>query len=102
MFEKDTPYHTSRHRQRLQNIIVDGLTIVEQEDDPKDTNYIIVYDKVENMIIKNVTVVKNQKENGNLLYFEGQGMVQNLVLEGIHTKGLKNIISDETKVKNRF
>ena len=102
MFEKDTPYHTCRHRQRLQNIIVDGLTIVEQEDDPKDTNYISVYDKVENMIIKNVTVIKNQKENGNLLYFEDQGMVQNLVLEGIHTKGLKNIINDETKVKNRF
>lgn len=102
MFEEDTPYHTCRHKQKLQNIIVDGLTIVEQEDDPKDTNYISVYDKVENMIIKNVAVIKNQEENGNLLYFEDQGRVENLVLEGIHTKGLKNIISDETKVKNRF
>ncbi|MBQ8551381.1 MAG: hypothetical protein IJ428_01050 [Clostridia bacterium] len=101
-FEEDTPYHTCRHKQRLQNIIIDGLTIVEHEDDPKDTNYISIYDKVENMIIKNVTVIKNQEENGNLLYFEDCGAVENLVMEGIHTKGLKNLISDETKVKNRF
>lgn len=102
MFAEDTPYQYYRHKQRLQNIIVDGLTIVEHEDEPKDTNYISVYDKVENMIIKNVTVIKNQEENGNLLYFEDHGEVENLVMEGIHTKGLKNIISDETKVKNRF
>lgn len=78
------------------HLIMDGAALVES---------LFIYSNttnVENTIIKNVTVIKNQKENGNLLYFEDQGMVQNLVLEGIHTKGLKNIISDETKVKNRF
>lgn len=88
--------------QKLQNIIIDDLTITEQEGEPEDTNYITVYDNVENMILKNVIVIKNQKENGTLLHFEKKGMVENLVSENIHTKGLKQITNDESKIKNKL
>ena len=89
-------------QQRLQNIIIDGLTITENEGEPEDTNYISIYDKVENLILKNVIVIKNQKENGTLVHMAKKGVVENLVMESIHTKGLKTLIDDETKIKNRF
>lgn len=100
--DKDTIYNKCRHGQKIQTIIVDGLTITETEDEPKETNYINIYDKVENLIVKNVTVIKNQEENGNLIYFEDEGKIENLVMEGIHTKNLKALISDETKIENMF
>ena len=89
-------------QQRLQNIIIDGLTITENEGEPEDTNYISIYDKVESLILKNVIVIKNQKENGTLVHMAKKGVVENLVMESIHTKGLKTLIDDETKIKNRF
>ncbi len=88
--------------QKLQTIIIDGLTINEEEGEPEDTNYISIYDTIETLILKNVVVVKNQKENGTLVHFAKKGEVQNLVLESIHTRGLKTVIDDESKIKNRF
>lgn len=93
--ELDTP-------QKLQTIIIDGLTITEEAGEPEDTNYISVYDKVENLILKNVVVIKNQTENGTLLHFAKKGEIRNYVQEGIHTKGLKTLIDDESKIQNRF
>ena len=88
--------------QRMQTIIIDGLTITETPDEPLDTNYINVYDKVENLVVKNVVAVKEQPDNGTLIHFEKDGCVDNLILESIHTKGLKTIVDDESKVKSTF
>lgn len=88
--------------QRMQTIIIDGLTITEKSDEPLDTSYINVYDKVENLVVKNVIAVKEQPENGTLIHFEKDGCVDNLILESIHTKGLKTIVDDESKVKSTF
>jgi len=89
--------------QKLRNVIIDGLTITEKADDPKDTKYIRIYDKVENLIMRNVVVIKDQaEENGELLHFGNQGSIENFVCENIHTKGLKTFANDETKIKNRF
>ncbi len=88
--------------ERIQNIEIDGLYITEHEGEPEDTSYINVYDKVENMTVKNVTVVKNQKENGTLINIEKYGEIDNLIMESVHTKGLKTVINDESKIKNRL
>lgn len=88
--------------QKIQNIIIDGLEITEWDGEPEDTNYITVHDKIDNMVLKNVIVIKNQKENGELLHFYPKGEIKNFVSENIHTKGLKTLISDESKIKNRF
>ena len=47
-------------------------------------------------------MIKNQKENGTLVHMGKKGKIENLVMESIHTKGLKTLIDDEKKVKNRF
>lgn len=86
--------------QEIQNIIIDGLTITEQDGEPEDTNYIKVYDKIENLILKNVIVIKNQKENGTLLSFGKKGRIENLITSEIHTKGLKTLISEPDKIAN--
>jgi len=88
--------------QHMENIIIDGLTITESTDDPVDTEYIKVFDKVENLVLKNVIAVKKQEDNGSLLSFGKKGCVENLICEGIHTKGLKTLISDETKIGSKF
>ena len=88
--------------QKLQNIIIDGLEITEQDGEPEDTNYITVHDKIDNMVLKNVIVIKNQKENGELLHFYPKGEIESFASENIHTKGLKAITNDERKIKGRF
>jgi ribosomal protein L24 len=88
--------------QKIQTIIIDGLTVVEQEGEPEGTNYISIYDKIETLILKNVVIIKNQKENGTLIHFDKKGEVENYVAESIHVKGLKQLIDDESKIKNKL
>lgn len=89
-------------QQRLENIIIEDITIIEQEDEPKDTKYISIYDKIDNLFLKNIFVVKNQEENGTLVHFAKKGSVKNMLTESIHAIGLKTVIDDESKIENRF
>ncbi len=47
----------------IENIIIDGLIVTENENDPTGTDYITIYDKVENLVLKNVYVLKKQNPN---------------------------------------
>lgn len=87
-------------QQNMQNIIIEDLTITEQERDPENTDYIAIYDRITNLILKNVTIIKNQEENGTLIRFGKKGQVENFIGEGIHTIGLKTLINDKKKIKN--
>lgn len=88
-------------RQRLQNVVIDGLMITEKEGEPEDTDYITIYDKVDNLILKNVIMIKEQKENGTLLYIGKKGAIENLVISELYTKGLKQITNDGSKIRNK-
>lgn len=88
--------------QKIQTIIIDGLTITEQAGEPEGTEYIGIYDKVDNLILKNVIVIKDQEENGTLVHFAKKGRIENLVTENIHTKGLKCLFDDESKIDSHF
>jgi len=81
--------------QKIQNIIIDGLTVTEQPGEPENTDYIVVHDKIETMVLKNVLVLKNQEENGTLLKLAPKGEIGTLIAESIHTKGLKTVIANE-------
>lgn len=108
LFEFGLPFYTTHPdnyddmelpcEQKMETVIIEGLTITENEDEPHDTNYICVYDMIDNFILKNVTVIKNQKENGTLIHFGKKGRIKNFVRDGIYTKGLKTLIDDETKL----
>lgn len=88
-------------RQSLKGITLQDIRIFEDENAPKDTDYIVAYFKVDSLILKDVTILKEQSEpNGCLIKFEEEGAIDTLVAQHIFTKGLKNIFSDDTKIKN--
>ncbi len=85
--------------QRMENIIIDGLSIIEKEGDPEDKQYIRVYEKIDRMVLKDVFVVKTQeRENGTLLSFGEKGSIGKLLPSHIYTEGLKTLIEDEKKI----
>jgi len=87
------------HRQRIQTIIIDGLTVTESEEDACDRDYMMIYDRIDTLVLKNILVLKNQKEeNGTLIRFLEDGEVGTLLSESVYTKGLKTVISDPSKV----
>ena len=86
-------------KQKIPHIAIEDLTIIEQENDPDDTEYIGVYAEIDNLVLRNITVLKNQpEENGCLLNFGEHGRVNTLITNQIHTKGLKAVISEPEKI----
>lgn len=85
--------------QKLGTFVVQDMLVTETADDPVDTSYITVHEKVENLILKNITVLKDQSDNGTLVEFINRGEVKNLIATDIYTSGLKTVYSDESKIK---
>lgn len=89
--------------QKIQYVAIEDLTIIEQENDPKDTSYIGVYSEIDNLVLRNITVLKSQEEaNGTLLNFGVAGKVKTLISENIHTKGLKTIIDKPENIEEQL
>ncbi len=110
LFEFGLPFYTTHPNtidemdilpQEMENIIIDGLTIIEKDGEPEDTDYICIYDKIENMILKNFYILKDQKENGTLIKFGKKGKIKRLITSEIHTTGLKTIYSDPDKIEQK-
>lgn len=89
-------------KQKIETIIIDGLTITEKDGEPEGKDYIRVYDEVENMILKNVYVMKNQRPNGRLLSFSKKGKINNLITSEIYTSGLEKVIDGEEHIKQKI
>lgn len=107
LFEFGLPFHTTHpgtidtmdiQEQKIETIIIDGLTVTERDGEPEDTDYIRIYDNIENFVLKNVYILKKQKENGTLISFGKKGRIENLITSEIHTKGLKTLIDEPCKV----
>lgn len=88
--------------QKIQNIIIDGLDIIETEGEPEGKDYIRIYDKIDNMILRNIYVSKDQPANGRLLSFGSKGKIKNLITSQIHTTGLEKVIDNEEKIENHI
>jgi len=90
-------------RQKLKGITLKGITILENSNDPIDTDYITVYAQVDSLILKDITILKDQnKPNGCLIRFLEEGSIDTLVAQQIFTRGLKNLLSDDNKVAQQL
>ena len=92
--------HTAE--QKLETVVIEDLLVTEKEDEPWDTKYIQLFGPVKNLILKDINIFKNQPENGCMLALEEGGEVENFIASDIHTTGLKTLIENEEKIKNRI
>ena len=110
MFEFGLPYYNTHPstiddleipEQKIGTVIIDGLTVLENESDPLDTDYITVYKPIDTMILKNIFICKKQASNGSLVRFGRDGEIRSLIASEVYTEGVKSLFSDETKVKTK-
>ena len=110
LFEFGLPYYNTHPstiedleipEQKIGTVIIDGLTVLENESDPLDTDYITVYKPIDTMILKNIFVCKKQAPNGSLVRFGRDGEIRSLIASEVYTEGVKSLFSDETKVKTK-
>ena len=91
------------HHQRMKTVIIDGLTVTENEKDPMGKTYLRLYDNVENLILKNILVLKDQGQpNGTFLDFAGLGHIEHLITESIYIRGVKTVCSDYDRIEEQL
>ncbi|MBE6590180.1 MAG: hypothetical protein E7643_08375 [Ruminococcaceae bacterium] len=102
-FNKKLDESSPEHALRMQTIIIDGLTITENEKDPIGKTYIKIHENIENLILKNVFVLKNQDtKNGTFLEFAEMGHIDNLITESIYIKGVETVCSNYDRIGNKI
>ncbi|MBE6903853.1 MAG: hypothetical protein E7480_04530 [Ruminococcaceae bacterium] len=87
---------------RMENIVIDGLTIMEETDAATDAEYIQVYLPVERLALKDVTVIRKniQQPDGHLLAVKEQGAIDRLDLQDISANGFKTLVDGKENIKN--
>ena len=86
-------------KQKLGTFIIDGLTVIEEDDNAKDAEYIQIFDDVDRLILREVLVLKHGEEkNGHLISFKKHGKIKDLVMHDVMTRGFKGNISEPEKI----
>ncbi len=87
-------------RPKLQTIIIDGLTVIENGEKQMDIKLIELFDNIENLIIKNIVVLKNdnEKPSGYLLNLHKKGSASKVIMSDVYTVGLKGLINSDEKI----
>lgn len=84
---------------KMQNFIIDGLTIIEDGDSAKNANYIEIHHPMDNLLIKNVYVVKDNTEpSGHLVAFKNKGELKRLFMNDVIASGFDSLIDDTSKI----
>jgi len=95
-------YAELRRRQIIKGLTLSNVTITEDENAPKDTEYITCYTKTDSLILKDITILKDQKPNGTLIAFKEEGSIDTLIAQNITTKGLKSFTDSPEKIKTKI
>lgn len=86
---------------KMENIVIDGLTIMEEGPGAADADYIQVYLPLERLALKDVTVLrKNTGEpSGHLVSIREKGSIEQLVLNDVAANGFDKLIDREEAVQ---
>ena len=106
-FHRNDLNYKADNRPHIKNVIIDGLSILQDKSDPKVEAYIQVYDHVENMFLKNVIVAsdKDALKTDSFIQckiFKGcdrLGSIGNLVLHDIYTPNVDALINEPQQVE---
>ena len=82
------------HLPRMENIVLDGLTVMEEGPAAANADYIQVYLPVERLALKDVTVLRNNTGDpaGHLISIAPDGGIANLYLNDIVCNGFASLI----------
>jgi hypothetical protein len=107
-FHRNDLNYSADARPVIKNVIIDGLSILENKNTPKGTEYMQIYDRVENVFLKNVII---SSEEGapkvesfiNFKSFKGspKGKIGNLVLHDIYAPNVEAIAADDEQIENK-
>ena len=75
-------------RQKLGTIVIEDLFVTANADEPQDTHYITVCEKVDRLMLKNVKIFKEQEPNGMLIDLFDRGQIDTLLMENVYTEGV--------------
>ena len=81
---------------------IDGMTILENNHDADDANYIRVFGRIGTMVVRNVNVVRPSSGNSTLIEFSDRAEVDTAVLNSVYTKGMNLPVKHPEKVRNLF
>ena len=106
LFELGRPYYDLNYQfpkdnmPKMENIVIDGLTIMEEGPEAAKADYIQVFLPIEHLALKDVTVLrKNTGEPaGHLMSIKEGGAVEQLYLNDIVTNGFEKLIDREEAV----
>ncbi|MBR6549550.1 MAG: hypothetical protein IKT68_08430 [Clostridia bacterium] len=89
------------HLPKMENIVIDGLTVMEENDAANDAEYVQIYLPVERLALKNVTVIRKNAEhpNGHLVAVKEQGAIKRLDLQDISANGFDTLIDGEQRIE---
>ncbi len=91
--------YPSGHPPILRNLIIDGLTVLENEQSA-DMEQLQVFGPVGNMIVRNVTTIKDAgvARSGKLISVKPYAHVENVVLDSTLSIGMETLIDGEEHI----
>lgn len=105
LFELGIPFYTDYQlsdgdKPKMETIIIDGLTIIENDEASACADYIQLYDHVDNIIMRNITVIKKRgiTPAGHMIVFMDKGSIGNLVISDVFSNGFECFIQNKEKI----
>lgn len=103
LFEIGLPFYDTGYvfpddnKPKLKNIIIEGLTVIENSPDSAGADYIRIFSGLDRLVISDVLAVKD-KTGGHLLSFTQKGSVGLLVMRDVVANGFDKLIDGEEKI----
>lgn len=90
------------HMPKMENIVIDGLTIMEEGAAAADADYIQVFLPVERLALKDITVLRSNQEKpaGHLVAMKDKGAVKQLLMRDVAATGFASLIDGEEAVQS--
>ncbi len=106
LFEIGRPFYDlnfdfpADHLPMMENIVIDGLTVMEETDAAANAEYVQVYLPIERLALKDVTVIRKNLEQpaGHLLAVKEKGAIQRLDLQDISANGFETLVAGEERI----
>lgn len=86
---------------RIGNLVVDGLTIIEDGIGAAGADYVQIYQPIDRLVLRDVAVLRRNAgtPSGHLVTVPGeQGRVDQLVLNDVSASGFDRLVADGEKI----